>query len=103
MKNKTKKINLIALVLLAVGCNNHTNSPADSYSHSLQIGSQTLLVEIVKTPEQMQQGLSGRPSMMNNRGMLFDFGSKQTAPTFWMKNMNFNLDFIWISKNKIIG
>ena len=34
--------------------------------------------------------------------MLFDF-KQSTQPSFWMKDMNFSLDLIWISQNKIAG
>ena len=49
----------------------------------------------------MQEGLSGRPGLTNDQGMLFDFGSLQN-PSFWMKDMKFNLDFVWIANGKII-
>jgi uncharacterized membrane protein (UPF0127 family) len=36
--------------------------------------------------------------------MLFDFGSETEAmPRFWMKDMRFDLDIVWIKDNKIIG
>ena len=50
----------------------------------------------------MEQGLSGRPRLTNSQGMLFNFGTS-TTPGFWMKDMNFDLDFIWIRDGKIIG
>ena len=95
---------------LCVGCNRQTNSPAvaapitpvGNYDRQLQINSQTLNVEIAGTPAEQQQGLSGRKAMADNQGMLFAFGSLQT-PAFWMKDMDFNLDFIWIAGGKVIG
>ncbi len=38
-------------------------------------------------------------------GMLFDFVATQTVgkKQFWMIDMQFNLDMIWIANNKIIG
>ncbi len=51
----------------------------------------------------MEQGLSGKTKMADNEGMLFDFGNKEGTPGFWMKDMKFNLDFIWIDQNKIVG
>ena len=51
----------------------------------------------------MEQGLSGRPELTDEQGMLFDFDSKETTPSFWMKDMKFNLDFVWINNNKIVG
>ena len=50
----------------------------------------------------MQLGLSDRLSMAEDQGMLFDFGTPQ-MPEFWMNDMNFPLDFLWINSGKIIG
>ena len=48
------------------------------------------------------QGLSGRATMPEHTGMLFVFS--QAAPRyFWMKDMNFALDFVWIRDGKVVG
>lgn len=70
----------------------------------MKIGNQTLMIDIANTEVQRAQGLSNRPTMAENQGMLFDFsGTGSFSPAFWMKDMNFNLDLIWIKNNKIIG
>lgn len=103
-----KARSLILILLVAAGCSRQTGSPtpvkvgAYDYVHRLQIGLQTLNAAIANTPAERQQGLSGRKTMAADEGMLFEFGSPQT-PGFWMKDMNFNLDLIWINQNKIIG
>ena len=101
---------LLGIPLLAAGCAAQSTTQSShpvqlyNYSHQLQVGSQILNVEIANTQAEQEQGLSGRSSMQANQGMLFDFGnSVSTTPAFWMKDMNFNLDFIWINKNKIVG
>ena len=48
-------------------------------------------VELAITPEARAQGLSGRPSLSENEGVLFVF-DKPDKYSFWMKNMNFPLD-----------
>jgi hypothetical protein len=58
-------------------------------------------VEIADTDEKRMQGLSGRESLPENQGMLFVFDVSDYH-TFWMKDMNFSLDFIWISRNQIV-
>lgn len=64
-------------------------------------GISRFLVEVVSTPADLQQGLSGRKSMLPRQGMLFVFGSvgKQSM---WMPNMNFPLDIVWVDVNKVI-
>lgn len=105
----TKKIILIVcLVLLSASCDKQNQpaniipSPTYNYNHKLFVGSQTLMVEISRTPAQMEQGLSDRAAMDDNQGMLFDFGQTPSGTAFWMKGMKFNLDFIWIKNNRII-
>lgn len=47
-------------------------------------------------------GLSYQKSLEKNSGMLFIFDDKQVR-SFWMKDMNFPLDIIWINDNKIVS
>ncbi len=59
-------------------------------------------VELETTSAQQQQGLSGRASLPKNQGMLFIFQTANRYP-FWMKDMKFNLDIIFINNNKIVS
>ncbi len=59
-------------------------------------------VEIAKTEEERTKGLSHRESIGNYQGMLFIFPQKDVLPTFWMKDMKFPLDIIWINDGKIV-
>ena len=54
------------------------------------------------TAEQRQQGLSGRPALTSRTGMLFVFESPMPLQ-FWMKRMQFPLDFVWIEADCTIG
>jgi len=54
-----------------------------------------------KTVEETQKGLSDRSSLDKSTGMLFVF-EKADAYPFWMKNMKFPLDIIYIKGDKII-
>ena len=103
-----KKFTSIILVLfLASACvqSPAKNTPAVKitlYDKIIFVGSTKLNVQIVSSNTDMEKGLSGRNKMADNEGMLFDF-KKLNRPAFWMKDMNFNLDLIWIRSNKIIG
>ena len=59
-------------------------------------------VEIASTTLEQTRGLSYRPSLGAQDGMLFIFGAG-SVQTFWMKDMHFPLDMIWISGTKIVG
>lgn len=65
------------------------------------IGDKTIFVEIADSQEKRTKGLSGRNSLPKNKGMLFLF-DKPDFYGFWMKGMNFPLDFIWIKDNEVI-
>ena len=53
-------------------------------------------VEVVSTDADMERGLMYRTSLGQDKGMLFVFSSDDKQ-SFWMKNMHFNLDILWIS------
>ena len=60
-------------------------------------------VEIAADDESKVLGLSNLDSLDNESGMLFVF-EKEIVPGFWMKDMGFPIDIIWInSDKKIIG
>lgn len=65
------------------------------------IGEQKILVEVVDTWPMIYKGLSGRESLAEESGMLFVF-PKSDIYEFWMKEMKFPLDIIWINQNEIV-
>lgn len=69
---------------------------------TVKINQQLILVEIADTAEEQRKGLSGRQSLCPECGMLFIFNEKQ-RPSFWMKDMLFPIDIIWINENIIVG
>ena len=64
----------------------------------VRIGDAVFQVETARTPEERAQGLSDRPSLADDAGMLFFLGEER-VPGFTMRRMQFPLDFIWISKD----
>jgi uncharacterized protein len=65
------------------------------------LNSRTIRLEIADTRAKQAQGLSDRPQLKENEGMLFVFPEKQVR-RFWMKNMHFPLDIIWLDDEKIV-
>ena len=55
----------------------------------------SFVVELAVTPAERNQGLSGHPPLADNEGMLFVF-QNEAKWVFWMKDMLFPLDMIWI-------
>jgi uncharacterized membrane protein (UPF0127 family) len=71
---------------------------ADNQITRVAIGGKVFNVEIAQTEEQKAQGLSGREKLDKNSGMIFVF-TPPTIPTFWMRDMRFALDFVWINED----
>ncbi len=68
----------------------------------LKIGSKVISIEIVDNELAREKGLSGRASLAENSGMLFKF-PKPIIGRFWMKDMRFSIDIIWIHNGKVVG
>ncbi len=67
----------------------------------LTVGQASFIVDIARTPSQRALGLSGRLSMNKDQGMLFVF-DQPNQRSFWMKDMHFPLDFIWIRGGRVV-
>ena len=67
----------------------------------VKIGGVLVKVELAITSEEHEQGLSGRISMKDDEGMLFIFSEPQIN-YFWMKEMKFPIDIVWIDENSQI-
>ena len=75
----------------------------NNFYKNIRLGDVVLKTEIVSSPFEKQKGLSGRDYMKENNGMLFIFPQSRLYP-FWMKNMKFPIDIIWLDDElKIIG
>lgn len=61
----------------------------------------TLIVELSQTTAQWEKGLSDRNDLSDLDGMLFTF-PQYHIPIFWMKDMRFPIDMIWISGGVVV-
>jgi uncharacterized membrane protein (UPF0127 family) len=66
------------------------------------INNRIFKVEIADTLTKQIKGLSGKKNICSSCGMLFIFPDSQVRK-FWMKDMNFPLDIIWINNGKIVN
>lgn len=98
---------IIAATYVAFGKNSSLN--LNLFNNSGQSGSQTTLkvgaivvnVELADTEAKRSKGLGGRNSLPQNSGMLFTFDHPDQYK-FWMKDMKFPLDFIWINGDSVV-
>ncbi len=65
------------------------------------INEKIIYVDIAETQQEQTRGLSGREKLEEGKGMLFIFGLPGEHG-FWMKDMKFAIDIIWINEDKKI-
>ena len=70
-------------------------------SAKIRISDAIYSLELAITASEKMQGLSDRKSMARDHGMLFLYDHKEQY-SFWMKGMQFPLDFLWIDGNTIV-
>ena len=73
------------------------------YSHAIVTTStgEQIPVEVADTLKKRSLGLGKRPSLKKGWGMLFVF-EKRKLHRFWMKDMQFPLDIIWLDNHRIV-
>lgn len=95
---------LLAVVFLVFPRITHKNGDSGepgvqvSQISTVEIGGKVFTVDVVSTPQERNRGLSGREQLAVDEGMLFVFEESEIYP-FWMKDMNFPIDIIWISED----
>ena len=62
------------------------------------VGGVNLITSLSTTPDAQSKGLAIRDSLNENEGMLFIFETPQKY-SFWMKDMKFPIDIIWINQD----
>ncbi|MBI2036305.1 DUF192 domain-containing protein [Candidatus Microgenomates bacterium] len=68
---------------------------------TVTIRNQTFLLEVADNDNRRAKGLSKRDSINNQEGMLFIFDTAGFY-SFWMKEMKFPIDILFIKDNKIV-
>lgn len=104
-----KKILLLSTALLVVvGATAVTQSYLNGEKLSffkktpnVTIGNHNFKVAVADSQEEREIGLSKTKSLSQNQGMIFLF-EKPDYYSFWMKNMKFSIDIIYINKDQII-
>lgn len=56
--------------------------------------------EFVENLELQRKGLSGRENLGHDQGMMFVYDEESITRCFWMKDMNFAIDMIWLDEDK---
>ena len=69
-------------------------------SAKVRINNAVFFVEVAANEPQKQKGLGDRSSLASDHGMLFPYDHKEQY-NFWMREMRFPLDFIWIDGDRV--
>jgi uncharacterized membrane protein (UPF0127 family) len=90
-----KKILFGVILILWVGVGVALENKANAV---LRIQGNEIYLEKAVTLSEQALGLSYRKRLPENRGMLFIFPKAQYL-AFWMKDMNFPIEIIWLNEN----
>jgi uncharacterized protein len=78
-----------------------TNNSSTYRQVNVTVNGIELVADVATTNEQMTKGLSVRDALADNEAMLFVFDTAQEH-SFWMKNMKFPIDIIWLDSDKTV-
>jgi uncharacterized protein len=82
--------------------NNNKNNSGSYYQQvNVTVNGVGLVADIAETGEQRSKGLAIKDSLNETEGMLFVF-SEPRQYAFWMKDMKFPIDIIWLDSNKTV-
>ncbi len=95
-----KVLLLIVLSLLLFVSLKYLNPGCDcNVTERVTIGDTEIQAFVSDTDDERAQGLSGKEGLGEDEGMLFVF-EYPAKHGFWMKDMNFAIDIIWINAEK---
>jgi uncharacterized membrane protein (UPF0127 family) len=94
---------IIAVILLAIVRTEGNFSLPNPFGGNAeaQVGDKKIKLLVAKSDKDRQKGLSGRNSLPEDQGMLFVF-EKKGKHGFWMRDMKFPLDIIFIDDNTVV-
>lgn len=92
---------IIVLLVLSLDLKNINGFILLKKEPTVTINSKVFKVEVAKDQMTRVKGLSERESLPEDKAMLFLFEKPDYYP-FWMRNMEFPLDIIFISENRIV-
>ena len=81
--------------------NEATSSSKGYRQTNVTVNGLILSADISASNEQRTKGLSVKDALAENEAMLFVFDNEDEH-TFWMKDMKFPIDIIWINDNKTV-
>jgi len=94
-----KKKPLLALCFFLLFCS--AKAGKDKFIKLYFPDGSSVTAELASSDEERQQGLMFREKINEDQGMLFLF-EEEGLHSFWMKNMTFSIDILWLDRQKRI-
>ncbi|MBD1847560.1 DUF192 domain-containing protein [Cyanobacteria bacterium FACHB-63] len=98
--NRVVLAGIVAGVLIRVANTSRQEAQILPVTAQVQIGRETISLEVAKTPEQRSRGLMYRTELASDRGMLFLFETTERL-SFWMKNTLIPLDIVFLKDGEV--
>lgn len=99
----TKIILIFGLLLLLIaGYVFYQFSFNQHATKQVTIANHTFTAEVATTPKEQQIGLTKYASLSAEKAMLFTF-PKTDRHVFWMRNMKFPIDMLFLRDNAVVG
>ncbi len=100
---KSYLIIVVAVLVIFVWLTIKPNHSEKKYNEiQIEIANHLINLEIADTNAKRELGLSGHKPLVDDQGMLFVFNNIGKYP-FWMKDMLFPIDIIWLEPSNIDG
>lgn len=91
---------IVAIVLLLVGAAAFYIFWPQLQPHTtLRLGDGVFTTRVADTEAEREKGLSGTLSLRQDEALLFVYDKDDKWP-IWMKDMNYAIDIVWLSKDK---
>lgn len=84
---------------LKEGLSDQKMPTSQAKTYPLTINTTPIEAELAETKEQQERGLGGRKDMPDDYGLLYIL-PKPYFYDFWMKDMKFPIDIIWVDRNQ---
>jgi len=87
----------------ALGCEPTGGGPSEPEPDAwVEIKGQRVAVDLALSASEQSLGLGRRDALPWNHGMLFLYYDRPNFYAFWMKEMRFDIDIIWIRDGRIV-
>lgn len=93
---------VVLAVSLLVSAGHNGSARHNKTGPNVRLGGKQYALEVADTPSAQEKGLGDRNAMPADLGMIFTF-PVEGRQCFWMKDMRFSLDIVWVDSSKHVS